>query len=79
MEAIRKEIGAHEVDNHWTLFIRRELNGKNNIISIWSFKRKRAPDGRLIKTQGPLVRPRRYAAMGVELLGDLLPIVQLGV
>ena len=40
VEAIRKEICSHEIDKYWTLVIRRELNGKKTIISIWSFKIK---------------------------------------
>ena len=49
MEATRKEIIAHEMDKNWTLVIRKELNGKNTIMSIWYFNRKRYPDGKLIK------------------------------
>ena len=40
VEAIRKEICSREIDKYWTLVIRRELNGKKTIISIWSFKIK---------------------------------------
>ena len=46
---MRKEIGDNENEKHWTLVRIRELNGKNAITSIWSFKRKRALDVRLIK------------------------------
>ena len=49
MEAMRKEIGANEIDKHWNLVKRRELNGKKTIMYIWYFKRKRVPDGSLIK------------------------------
>ena len=49
MEAIRKEIGSHENENHWNLVRRREINVKKDIMSICFFKRKMAPDGRLIK------------------------------
>ena len=49
VEATRNKIGAQEIDKPWILIKRRELNGKKNIISIWYFKRKRAPDERLIK------------------------------
>ena len=49
VEATRKEIGAHEIDKHWNLVRIIKLNGKKNIMSIWSFKKKRNPDGRLIK------------------------------
>ena len=49
MEEMRKEIGAPEIDNNWNLVRRNELNGGNYIISIWSFKRNRAPDGSLVE------------------------------
>ena len=41
MEETRKEIGAYEIEKHWTLVIRRELNEKNNIMYIWPFKIKK--------------------------------------
>ena len=34
VEARRKEICAHEIDKHWNLVIRRELNGEKTIMSI---------------------------------------------
>ena len=49
VEATRKEIGAQENDKQWNLVIIRELNGKNTIMYIWSFSRKRYPYGRIIK------------------------------
>ena len=49
MEAMRKEIGDHKNYKHCTPVRRRELNGKNTFMYIWSFNRKRDPDGRIIK------------------------------
>ena len=49
VEEMRKEIGPHKNDKHWTLVRRRDLNGKKTIIYIWCFKIKRALYGRLIK------------------------------
>ena len=54
VNAMRKEIGAHEIDKHWNLVRIRELNGKKNIMSIWSFKRKIDSYGRLIKQKARL-------------------------
>ena len=51
VESTRKEIVTHEIDKHWNLFRRRQLNGKNFIMYIWSYKKKRDPYGRLIKKQ----------------------------
>ena len=42
-------MGAHEIDKNWTLVRRRDLNRKNKIMYIWSFKRNRAPDGSLVE------------------------------
>ena len=52
-----KEFEAHEARIHWTLIKNSEVNNKHknkygklkNILSIWSFKRKRFPDGGLMK------------------------------
>ena len=52
-----KEFEAHEARSHWTLIKNSEVNNKyknkygklKNILSIWSFKRKRSPDGKLMK------------------------------
>ena len=54
MEAMGKEIGAHEIDKHWSLVIRKKLNRKNTIMSICYFKINRAQDGRLIKHKSHL-------------------------
>ena len=48
VEEMRKYISAHEDYKHWNLFSRKELDGKKNIMSIWSFKRNRYPYVRLI-------------------------------
>ena len=54
MDSTRKEIGAHEIDKHQNIVIIRELNGKNTIMPICYFRRKMAPDGRLIKHKSRL-------------------------
>jgi len=44
------ELEAHEVRNHWSLMLRSDLpSGAKRILAIWSFKRKRYPDGRIQK------------------------------
>ena len=55
--AMIKEVEAHESRSYWTLMENSEVKNKNNnkygklktILSIWHFKRKIFPDGRLIK------------------------------
>ena len=54
MEAKSKEIGAQEIYKRWNLVRRRELNREITIMYIWSFKRKRDIDGRLIKNEALL-------------------------
>ena len=56
MEMI-KELEAYEIKNHWTMMKKSELYNKhrkiyweiNTVSPIWSFKRKRLPDRRLMK------------------------------
>ena len=50
ISAIQKEIFDHESPNHWKIIHRSTLPlATNTIQTIWSFKRKRFPDGRLNK------------------------------
>jgi chloramphenicol O-acetyltransferase len=47
IQAMIKEVDDHEQRNHWTLMERQALpQGVKTIMSIWSFKRKRYPDGK---------------------------------
>ena len=44
------EIEAHENGKHWTVYERSELpDNIKTIMSIWTFKRKHFPDGRILK------------------------------
>ena len=56
--AMLKEIDDHESQYHWTLMRRKDISPEclnpttvkaDIIMLIWSFKRKRFPDGRLMK------------------------------
>ena len=66
VEATRKEIDAHEEDNRWTLVRRRYLYGKNKIMSIWYFKRKRAPYGIVIKHKSRICDHKGMQQWGVN-------------
>ena len=52
-----KDVQSHEARNNWTLIIKSEVNNKHknrygrlkNILSIWYFKRKIFPEGKLMK------------------------------
>ena len=50
-----KEIEVHEKRKHWALMNRNDMpTGAKTIIEIWSFKRKRYPDGSLNKNKARL-------------------------
>ena len=47
---MEKEIEVHETQKHWDLVKRESIpKGMKTIMSIWSFKQKRLPDGTLLK------------------------------
>ena len=49
-QAMQKEIADHEDRDHWTLVERSTMpKWAKTIQAIWSFKRKRYPDGRINK------------------------------
>ena len=49
-EAMEVEVWNHKERNHWTLLLRKDLPADvKTIMAIWSFKRKRFPDGTLNK------------------------------
>ena len=50
LQAAIKEIDDHEKRGHWELVPRTSIPKEaKTILSIWSFKRKRYPDGRILK------------------------------
>jgi hypothetical protein len=55
IQAMINEVNDHESRGHWTLVKRCDLpQGTKTIMSIWSFKRKRYPDGTLNKHKARL-------------------------
>lgn len=55
IKAMLVEIQAHESRNHWTVHLRSSLPPKaKTILAIWSFKRKRRPDGSITKHKARL-------------------------
>ena len=66
VEAMEKEIGDHESRNHWSIVHRDTLpSNAKPIKAIWSFKRKRKPDGELLKHKA-----RLCAHGGMQQWGD---------
>ena len=55
VEAMTVEVNDHESRGHWKLIPRSSMpKGAKTIMSIWSFKRKRFPDGRVQKHKARL-------------------------
>ena len=55
IQAMLKEIKDHEDRGHWHLYERSKIPpGHKTILAIWSFKRKRFPDGRINKHKSRL-------------------------
>ena len=46
VKAMMKEVADHEDREHWEMFLRSKMpEGCKTILAVWSFKRKRYPDG----------------------------------
>ena len=53
--AMQKEIQDHQDRDHWELFPKENLpKGVKTILSVWAFKVKRYPDGRILKYKARL-------------------------
>ena len=69
-----KEVEAHEDRSNWTLTKNSEVNNKNKNkygklktnLSVWYFRRKIFPDGRLIKHKSKLFAHGGMQKWGVE-------------
>ena len=66
VDAMEKEILDHENGEHWSIVNHNTLTNKaRHIKAIWYFKRKRKPDGELLKQKA-----RLCAHAGLQQLGD---------
>ena len=55
VDAMQKEVADHESQDHWTIVPRSTVpKTAKPIQAIWSFKRKRRPDGTLVKHKARL-------------------------
>ena len=74
--AMQKEIHDHESRNHWTILPRSALpQGTKTIMSIWSFKRKHFPDGRIMKHKSRLCAHGGMQKWGVDYWETYSPVV----
>ena len=75
VEYMINQKGYNESYNHWNLVRIRQLNGKKTIMSIWFFKRNRAPYGRLIKYKSRLCTYGGMHKWGVNYFDTYSPVV----
>jgi hypothetical protein len=74
--AMKKEVEDHEQREHWTLMPRSEMpKDTKTILSVWSFKRKRYPDGRVLKHKARLCAHSGMQTWGVNYWETYAPAV----
>jgi len=75
-KAIEKEIADHSSRNHWSVMRTSELPPKAKIImAIWSFKRKRLPNGTLLKHKARLCAHGGQQVWGENYWETYAPVV----
>ena len=78
IEAMQTEVEAHESREHWTMVERITLPiGAKTIRAIWSFKRKRFPDGRLNKHKARLCAHGGMQQWGENYWETYSPVVNM--
>ena len=76
VKAMVHEVDDHEKRNHWTLMKRTDLpTGTKTIMAIWSFKRKRYPDGTLNKHKARLCAHGGMQTWGQNYWETYAPVV----
>ena len=76
--AMGTEVTAHEDRNHWTMVQRSTMPvGTKTIRAIWSFKRKRFPDGRLNKHKARLCAHGGMQKWGENYWETYSPVVNM--
>ena len=74
--AMIKEVLDHESRNHWTVMPRSVIpSGTKTILAVWSFKRKRYPDGRILKHKARLCAHGGMQTWGVNYWETYAPVV----
>jgi hypothetical protein len=76
IQAMVKEVDDHVSRDHWTLYPRSAMPaGTKTILSIWSFKRKRLPDGTVTKHKARLCAHGGMQTWGVNYWETYAPVV----
>ena len=74
--AMVKEVTDHESRNHWTIMPRSAIpKGTKTILAVWSFKRKRLPDGTILKHKARLCAHGGMQTWGVNYWETYAPVV----
>ena len=78
IQAMEKEISDHEEGRHWSV-VRRDTLPQNArpIKAIWSFKRKRKPDGQLLKHKARLCAHGGMQRWGESYWETYSPVVNM--
>ena len=76
VEAMQKEIDDHTKREHWEIILRSDMpKDMKTIMAIWSFKRKRFPDGTLNKHKARLCAHGGQQQWGVNYWETYAPVV----
>ena len=76
VEAMQKEINDHTSREHWDIVLRSSMpRDMKTIMAIWSFKRKRFPDGTLNKHKARLCAHGGQQQWGVNYWETYAPVV----
>ena len=76
VEAMKKEISDHTKREHWELVLRSDKpKDVKTIMAIWSFKRKRFPDGSLNKHKARLCAHGGQQQWGINYWETYAPVV----
>ena len=76
VKAMQKEIDDHESRGHWSVVDRSQIPPKmKTILAIWSFKRKRKPDGTIIKHKARLCAHGGMQQWGINFWETYAPVV----
>jgi hypothetical protein len=76
IKAMLKEIEDHESRGHWIYVHRKEIGKHKPVKAIWSFKRKRRPDGSLLKHKARLCAHGGMQVYGENYWDTYAPVVQ---
>jgi hypothetical protein len=75
VKAMIKEVQDHEDNGHWELVPRSSIGSSKTILAIWSFKRKRFPDGSLNKHKARLCAHGGMQQWGINYWETYAPVV----